>query len=235
MKNRNRNGLAWSLSNFTLIELLIVVAIIAILAALLLPALNKARDKADSVYCTNNLKQLGGAEAMYLNDYNGYFQPLYASPGDGYWYQVLTKRKYLPVASTATYSSKVYICKTAVKAPVPFAGEKDTLLTRTCYGFNGAIASWASWGWKNTSRVDQFKIPSAKIQASDMWCWCNNAALNYSGNYIGTSGTNTWGMANWHNNGANVLWMDNHVSPTPLPTISLYSSRSKYMQAEYKP
>ena len=59
-------------SKFTLIELLVVIAIIGILASLLLPALKQARSMAKLSTCTNNLRQHGMANGMYVNDYDGY-------------------------------------------------------------------------------------------------------------------------------------------------------------------
>lgn len=80
------------LKKFTLIELLVVIAIIAILAAMLLPALQQARERAQSTKCLNNIHQFFKAISMYADDYND-FIPHGREPGDfkGYtshWYAI---------------------------------------------------------------------------------------------------------------------------------------------------
>ena len=71
-----------------MIELLIVISIIAILAAMLLPALNKARETARSISCTNNLSQVGKAQHMYSSDYQEWIVPMVQ--GNYYWHHRLS-------------------------------------------------------------------------------------------------------------------------------------------------
>ncbi len=72
MNSRQRRN---PLKAFTLTELLVVVAIIGILAALLMPALSSAKSKASSISCLNNLRQVGLALTLYASDHDGFYPP----------------------------------------------------------------------------------------------------------------------------------------------------------------
>jgi len=95
----------WNI-NFTLVELLIIIVIIAILATLLLPALNKAKNRGKASVCMNNEKQIGIGFSMYTNDYSGlillYWQ--YSNGGCSYWSQALDEGKYV--------TQSVFVCPT---------------------------------------------------------------------------------------------------------------------------
>lgn len=174
MKNqKSRKSL--TIKSFTLIELLVVIAIIAILAAMLLPALNKARDVAKSIGCISNLKQIGSMNLQYSNDYQGYIVPACARNGTSsntinsvwvgpelFWAETLAV-EYLK--STALYRS-IFSCPAM---PRKFTSGTDYPYTHygVCVYNTGSILYTTKTWYRPVKKLGSEKNPSQKMFTAD--------------------------------------------------------------------
>ncbi len=183
---------------FTLIELLVVIAIIAILAAILFPVFLSAKDMAKQTKCANNMKQLGTAIQVYLQD-NRERMPFQANWDDPYDAFVPTADPNWAKGLLAYSRNKeIFFCPSSVPNK-QYANAEPTRLTKISYMFNGIAIGKLSSLCKHSSKT--IVIRENSFSWGRPWCrpTFQGAVTIYQDGYVK------------HREGSNYLFVDGHV------------------------